>query len=169
MCLEYGTAFGGGAGRHHSTISLLLLPQSSVFPPHPRCTLHIFLFRGEPVTLLMRCPQGRPRKGLGSGRPSPGLRTCSRTSQPPLHVRNIWGALNNANSWAIATQTSWSTTNILPFRGTGSEAPGVRSRLMVARWANAEAASEPRQSVLESKLRILHLVVSPLQAELKED
>lgn len=52
-------------------------------------------------------------------------------------------------------QTSWGTANTLPFTDTGSETlMGVRLWLLVARWANAEAASEPRQSVLESKRRI---------------
>ena len=51
-------------------------------------------------------------------------------------------------------QTSWGTANTLPCTDTGSETPGVRLWLLVARWANAEAASEPRQSVLESKRRI---------------
>ena len=52
--------------------------------------------------------------------------------QKHQHIRNIWGALNDADSWAIAAphrtppQTSWGTANILPFTDTGSETPSVR-------------------------------------------
>lgn len=67
----------------------------------------------------MKCAQGPAGKGLGSGYPTPGLRTCSR------NISNIWGALNDTDSWAIAASTpspdQLGAANTRPFTDTGSE------------------------------------------------
>lgn len=75
--------------------------------------------------------QRLPGKGLGLGLlftwpPRMLQNSVDGVSLPPVHIRNIWGALNRAISWCGATQTSWGTTEIPEFMDRETEAQGVR-------------------------------------------
>lgn len=103
---------------------------ASMFPPHPQYSLHTFLFREEPVSVLLRCIQGPPGEGLGLGLlltwPPPLLLNMWVVLLSPTCTSETSGKLDLTGSWASATQTHWGAAHVPDLVDRETEARPVR-------------------------------------------